>query len=245
MNFSFVHVSFATFLLAVLPSCKTLPVQPPEYAAWKAAHTAFRNTESWKKNSYVNETVVAKLRPDSTSLRINLYEQRGQLLHDKIHTAIDFPISSGRRSFPTKPGSYTVIDKKISHSSNLYGKHVDATTGDVLNSDVDTSVDPLPENARYVGSPMPYFLRLTNSGLGLHIGKLPGYPASHGCVRVPRKIMPRVYELVPKGTPVDILKDKPAEEIAADAVATNAGTATKAKTREKPLPPISAATQKS
>lgn len=197
--------------LLVLPSCRTLPsAEEKQSAAWQLQHDAFRQSEGWKKDSFINEEVVAKLTPENTSMRVQLWEQRGLLLHAGRDVAIDFPISSGRRAFPTKPGSYKVIDKREKHSSNLYGKYVEIGTGKVLNSDVDTTVDKMPENARYVGSPMPYFLRLTNTGLGLHVGVVPGYPASHGCVRVPRKIMPKVYSLVPKGTPVEIVKDNPA-----------------------------------
>lgn len=196
--------------LFVLPSCRSLPTaEEKQSAAWQLQHDAFRQGAGWKKDSYVNDEVVAKLTPETTSMRVQLWEQRGLLLHAGRDVAIDFPISSGRRAFPTKPGSYKVIDKKEKHSSNLYGKYVEIGTGKVLNSDVDTTVDKMPENARYVGSSMPYFLRLTNTGLGLHVGVVPGYPASHGCVRVPRKIMPKVYSLVPKGTPVEIVKDNP------------------------------------
>jgi hypothetical protein len=197
--------------LLALPSCDTMPSEEKKQAAaWQLQHDTFRQSEKWKKNSYVNEEIVAKLKPENTTLRVHLWEQRGLLLHADRDVAIDFPISSGRRAFPTKPGSYQVIDKKVKHASNLYGKYVEMETGKVLNSDVDTTVDKMPENARYVGSSMPYFLRLTNSGLGLHVGIVPGYPASHGCVRVPGKIMPKVYSLVPKGTPVEIVKDNPA-----------------------------------
>lgn len=197
----------------VLPSCKTVPsAESKQSTAWDTQHAAFRATPTWKKDSYVNEAVVALLKPDNTSVKIHLYEQRGLLLHNERDIAIDFPVSSGRRAFPTKPGTYTVLEKKLKHSSNLYGKYVEKETGKVINSDVDTSTDPQPENTNYVGSPMPNFLRLSNHGLGMHIGIVPGYPASHGCVRVPRKIMPKVYDLVPRGTTVTIIKDAPAEE---------------------------------
>ena len=91
------------------------------------------------------------------------------------------------------------------------GQSLETVPTNVLASDVDTSTDPMPENANYVGASMPNFMRLTNNGLGMHIGIVPGYPASHGCVRVPRKIMPKVYEVVPRGATVTIIKDAPAE----------------------------------
>ena len=45
----------------------------------------------------------------------------------------------------------------------------------------------------YDNAPMPYMQRLTWSGVALHAGKLPGYPASHGCVRMPYEFAQRLY----------------------------------------------------
>ncbi len=220
--------ALASAMLA-LPSCESIPgPEEKQSTAWALQHSTFRAGEGWKKNSFVNDEVVGKLTTTNTTVKVHLYEQRGLVLHEGRDVAIDFPVSSGRRAFPTKPGSYTIIDKKLKHSSNLYGKYVEAESGKVLNSDVDTTADKMPEGARYVGSPMPYFLRLTNNGLGLHIGIVPGYPASHGCVRVPRTIMPKVYGVVHKGTPVEIIKDAPATEpVPAKGKETKTGTTSK------------------
>ena len=51
---------------------------------------------------------------------------------------------------------------------------------------------------------MRYFMRLTDSGVGMHVGILPGYPASHGCIRLPAEIAPLIYSKVKLGTPVTI-----------------------------------------
>jgi lipoprotein-anchoring transpeptidase ErfK/SrfK len=52
---------------------------------------------------------------------------------------------------------------------------------------------------------MKWFLRLTDGGIGLHVGNLPGYPASHGCVRLPEPIAERIFRSVKLGTPVSIV----------------------------------------
>jgi lipoprotein-anchoring transpeptidase ErfK/SrfK len=52
---------------------------------------------------------------------------------------------------------------------------------------------------------MPYFMRLTDGGVGLHAGELPGYPASHGCVRLPFGMARELYQRVEAGTPVEII----------------------------------------
>ena len=51
---------------------------------------------------------------------------------------------------------------------------------------------------------MPFFLRLSCSPVGLHAGVVPDYPASHGCVRLPAEVARKFYEIVPRGTLVEI-----------------------------------------
>ncbi len=184
-------------------SCQSL--KPTQADLWEEKHLAFRAEPKWKGKSFVNEEVDALLTPETASIRISIPEQRGLLLYNGEHVAVDFPVATGRRAFPTKPGDYNVLAKEPSHHSNLYGKYIDATTKDVLESDVDVTQDPKPEGALFVGSPMPYFLRLTNAGLGMHVGRVPGYPVSHGCIRVPSGIMPRIYRKMPLGAPVSVI----------------------------------------
>ena len=54
------------------------------------------------------------------------------------------------------------------------------------------------------GTPRFYAMRLTDRGVGMHVGILPGYPASHGCVRLPEDIAALIYQKVKVGTPVVI-----------------------------------------
>lgn len=118
--------------------------------------------------------------------------------------AMDFPLSSGVKAYPTKTGDYTVISKKEDHASNLYGKMYDAE-GKCINYNAE-STDPIPEGGRFDGSPMPYWQRLTNAGLGLHVGKVRRHPVSHGCVRLPRNVAEILYRQTSIGTPVTIQK---------------------------------------
>ena len=52
---------------------------------------------------------------------------------------------------------------------------------------------------------MPYWMRLSYGGIGMHRGKVPRYPASHGCIRMPSSVAPTVFANTPPGTPVDIV----------------------------------------
>jgi hypothetical protein len=83
-------------------------------------------------------------------------------------------ISSGRESRPTPPGRYLVTDKYRDWKSTIYPAR------------------------------MPYFLRLSCGNFGLHQGVLPGYPASHGCVRLPAENAKKLFAMLPIGTEVEI-----------------------------------------
>lgn len=150
----------------------------------------------------VNTGLAGTINPGNSSVRISLSKQRVYVMvGDSVY--IDSPVSTGKRSGMTPTGSFRVMEKDLNHRSSIYGDFVD-TRGRVVRSGVSTKVDSAPSGSRYVGAPMKYFCRLTSSGVGMHIGILPGYPASHGCVRLPAEIAPLIYEKVKVGTPVTI-----------------------------------------
>ena len=99
------------------------------------------------------------------------------------------PISSGRYGHLTTRGSVQDHEKERNHYSNLYGKIVDAR-GNTIVADADSDM-PVPRGGRFVPAPMRYFMRF-NGAEGMHAGYLPGYPASHGCVRLPEDERDRV-----------------------------------------------------
>jgi L,D-transpeptidase catalytic domain len=86
------------------------------------------------------------------------------------------PVSTGMAGHPTPTGIFSVIGKEIFHRSNIYS-----------------------------GAPMPYMQRITWSGVALHAGVLPGYPASHGCIRMPHEFAVRLYGLTRLGARVLVL----------------------------------------
>ncbi|MEO8206931.1 MAG: L,D-transpeptidase family protein, partial [Chthoniobacterales bacterium] len=166
--------------------------------------TAFRLQKKWKSQIYRNEDVVARSTPENTRIIISIKDQRGILIVDKI-VAMDFPIASGKRSHPTPLGSYTIREKQQKYGSNLYGKIYDVTDTVVI-AQANSKTDIIPEGGRFEGASMPYWMRLTDDGVGLHTGYVPGHPASHGCVRMPTKITPVVFTRVKVGTPVEIIE---------------------------------------
>lgn len=115
------------------------------------------------------------------------------------------PISSGREGYDTHPGTFKVTEKDEDHRSSWYGAFVD-DAGFIVVEDVDVRKDKPPTGTRFVGAEMRYFMRF-NGPIGLHQGYLPGYPASHGCIRLPAKMAERIFHAVPHGTPVEVQQD--------------------------------------
>ncbi len=112
-------------------------------------------------------------------------------------------VSTGREGFNTPSGDFKVSEKDIDHKSNLYGDFVDAS-GQVVVRDVDIKKDIPPPGTRFEGSPMSYFMRV-HGAVGMHAGYLPGYAASHGCIRLPEHMARSFYHNASYGTPVRIV----------------------------------------
>lgn len=168
-----------------------------------ARHAAFRAEPGWKHKIYEDADALAAVTPANARIIVSLQDQRAILFAGE-RVAIDFPVASGRKSYPTPKGSYKILEKSEKHYSNLYGKIYDAE-GKVSKGSADFRSDAVPEGGWSVPSPMPYWMRLTGDGMGLHVGHLPGYPASHGCVRMPRSAAQKVYRNTRVGTPVEIV----------------------------------------
>lgn len=158
---------------------KTAPVQPPPSAGvWTGYGIA-----------------------GAPRLVINLNQQR--ILYFKGGRLVGIsPISSGRESHATATGIYRISEKDINHRSSIYGNYV-GPDGSIVQSDVDVRSDPVPPGARFVGAGMRYFMRVTGA-IGMHEGYLPGYPASHGCIRLPTRMAAIFFHETPLGTPVEI-----------------------------------------
>src|SRR3989449_8838081 len=119
---------------------------------------------------------------------------------------MESPISSGRYGHLTETGSFKVIEKERSHHSSIYGKIVDGYGRTVVaDADVDMHV---PRGCRFVPAPMPYFMRFHGAD-GMHAGYLPGYAASHGCVRMPEDLAIAFFNTVDVGTPVTVFGRTP------------------------------------
>ena len=145
--------------------------------------------------------LVANLSAQQTAVIINLTEQTAYLLENG-RVAFISPIASGREGRATPTGSFRVISKDLNHESRSYGL-VSDFHGRIVNSNA-TPGSHVPPGCHYEGAPMPYFMEFS-SCVGMHAGYLPGYPASHGCVRMPRDLAAAFFIRVRIGTPVKVV----------------------------------------
>lgn len=139
----------------------------------------------------------------SPSITIDLREQKALFYKGGRLVGVSM-ISSGREGYSTPSGNFKILQKSKDHVSNLYGDYVDAA-GNVVVSNVGVKSDPMPAGTRFRGAPMPYFMRITSSGVGMHAGFLPGFPASHGCIRMPEKMAQTFFMNISHGTPVRVV----------------------------------------
>jgi len=135
------------------------------------------------------------------AVRISISEQRAYFYKGGQLAGVSL-ISSGSAGRDTATGNFHVIQKDKNHESSMFGEYVDAD-GNVIQKDVDTGKDTMPQGAHYKGAKMTNFMRIS-AATGMHEGILPGYPASHGCIRMPALMADAFFRSVAVGTPVSI-----------------------------------------
>jgi len=144
--------------------------------------------------------LVGKLSAQQTEVIINLTAQAAYLLEDG-RVALISPIASGKEGWGTPTGSFRVMMKDLNHQSGSFGLVVDSYGRTVNPNATPGSYVP---GCRYTPAPMPYFMEFRRF-VGMHAGYLPGYPASHGCVRMPRDLAAEFFARVRIGTPVKVI----------------------------------------
>jgi lipoprotein-anchoring transpeptidase ErfK/SrfK len=141
----------------------------------------------------------------TTSVEIDLEAQTAYLIQNG-RPVLATPISSGRWGHLTERGEFKILEKERSHYSSMYGKIVDAR-GNTIVADADADMR-VPPGGKFIPAPMHYFMRF-NGADGMHAGYLPGYPASHGCVRMPEEYAVALFNSVSVGTPVTVFGRTP------------------------------------
>ena len=144
--------------------------------------------------------------PGKVSIKISLPDQIAEFLRGEREIGWCY-VATGKEGHGTSAGSYKITEKIEDKYSNRYG-WIEDEFGNVVDNDAKPS-DKVPEGMIYVPAPMPFWMRLTSYGIGMHGGFIPepGKPASHGCIRLPKEFVPVLFESVDVGTPVTITNE--------------------------------------
>lgn len=150
---------------------------PSSYTARKKPTATARSKASQEKPQPREEESASRRAEGPLVVNISLSRQR-LTIYDAHGPVASAPVSSGRAGYATPTGVFTILQKRRMHYSNIYQ-----------------------------GAPMPNMQRLTWSGVALHAGVLPGYPASHGCIRLPQGFSKKLFGMTKLGTRVIVTRD--------------------------------------
>ena len=144
---------------------------------------------------------------DTSPVRIDvsLASSTAQLLTENGGLLAEMDVSPGLPGHATPAGRFRVMEKLPLKRSNLYGQYVTKDTREVVVARAWEHTGPRPPGTVYQGIAMPYWLRLTSDGVGMHVGGFSrGQPSSHGCIRCPEQGQQFFYERSRVGTPVRV-----------------------------------------
>lgn len=153
---------------------------------------------------YVNQVLLSSLSPANAKVEIDLGDQRVRVYKTgaKKQLVIESSVSSGKPGHNTPTGTFRIKEKLTAKRSTLYGRWTNSS-GSTIPSAGESGSRPSGATT-FVGASMPYWMRI-NGGVGMHIGHVPNYPASHGCIRVPSSVQPLIFSKVGVGTSVTIM----------------------------------------
>src|SRR5215831_21333199 len=133
--------------------------------------------EAKKKSNPLEKPIMDPANGEPLSLIVSLKDQKMDVYRG-VTLVTTTKVSTGTSSYPTQAGIFSILEKQRYHHSNMYS-----------------------------AAPMPWMQRLTRSGTALHGGVVPGYPASHGCIRLPFSFAPKLFEITTGGENVVVAYD--------------------------------------
>ncbi|MEM9479057.1 MAG: L,D-transpeptidase [Verrucomicrobiota bacterium] len=141
----------------------------------KASKSILAKRAAKKMTAKVDKDILAKAESGNTHILVDISQQKAFVLVAG-QVAVETPVSTAREGKVTPTGEFTITEKiRTGKTSTIYGCE------------------------------LPCWMRLDGSAYGLHVGELPGYPASAGCVRLPVNIAPIIFDHAPSGTVVKIV----------------------------------------
>jgi hypothetical protein len=172
-----VLATLVTYILPVGTAHAQFPFWFQHRSEW-SDHTPSRHKHQHRtKTERSKESQPKDVAKGPLQVIISIEDQRISL-YDNGELIARSSVSTGVPGHPTPLGIFSVISKERWHRSNIYS-----------------------------AAPMPYMQRITWSGIALHAGVLPGYPASHGCIRLTDSFATRLFHLTKRGTRVIIARD--------------------------------------
>jgi L,D-transpeptidase-like protein len=150
----------------------------------------------------------------ATTVKIHLDEQKAYIFRGGQEAGWTM-LASGKIGHDSPTGSFNVMEKIEHKTSNLYGV-IEDSNGDVVNSDARAGETRVPPGCHFVGASMPYWMRLTSTGVGMHAGYIPdpGMPASHGCIRLPVPMAEKLFNVIGEGAHVEVTGIAPGSTLA-------------------------------
>jgi L,D-transpeptidase catalytic domain len=171
-------IALVTFATVLLVPATAHAQFPFWHGFWPGPYAPHRHKHHRQTEPETAKNVQSEAAPKGPlQIIISVADQRASLYENAALIARS-SVSTGTRQHPTPVGVFSVIGKQRWHRSNIYS-----------------------------GAPMPYMQRITWSGIALHAGVLPGYPASHGCIRLTNDFAIRLWHLTTRGTRVIIAPD--------------------------------------
>lgn len=153
----------------------------------------------------VNEEAYAAMERGRGRIEIDQEALRLKLFDAQDEVVIETDCSTGIDGRTTPYGSFKILEMIVDKRSNKYGAYVSKETGEVVVAKSWEVAAP-PPGTQYLGTAMPYWMRLTWDGIGIHVGKFPqGYRTSFGCIRMPEEVQPLIYQKCRVGMPVKVL----------------------------------------
>ena len=148
----------------------------PDFGDYRPGPPAQPRKQKTRRNSDPKKAVVEKetfAKPLGPLIIAISIEQQKVRVFDANGFFAESPVSTGTKTHPTPMGVFSIIQKHKLHHSNIYS-----------------------------GAPMPFMQRITWSGVAMHAGVLPGYPASHGCIRMPLTFAQKMWNWTRMGARV-------------------------------------------
>ncbi|WP_407183527.1 L,D-transpeptidase [Bradyrhizobium centrosematis] len=147
------------------------------YYARQERHPEIPRQKPQKRSATGRKGVVAEkeagAKPQGPLVIVVSIDRQKVTIYDSNGVFAESPVSTGMKGHSTPMGVFSVIQKHKFHHSNIYS-----------------------------GAPMPYMQRITWSGVAMHAGVLPGYPASHGCIRMPMAFAVKMWNWTKMGARV-------------------------------------------